>query len=239
MDQPQGGVDVEVTDHRQDGVARCVVLVEEVLGVVEARRLKLVEVAVAVVGVGERVEGDRRERDPGKPAVGPVQHVHPNLLLDHRDLVVQVLPGDPGRAHPVGLEEQRAFQPARGQQLVVVGVVRMCGSVEYAPGGLHVLRVFGLSDIFTALKHKMFKQVREAGPSLRLGAESHVIVDSHGDDGRRAIRSQHDAQPVRQGGLLHRVGGRRQQDGGRIRLGTRGHGWQRYCGRACHGPGTR
>src|SRR4051794_23479326 len=46
-------VGVEVTGERQDCVAGCVVLVEEVAGVLHRRALQVLEAAVPVVGVGE------------------------------------------------------------------------------------------------------------------------------------------------------------------------------------------
>ncbi len=236
LDQSQRVLHVDVTDNGEHGVTRRVVLVEEVLGVVQARGLELMEVPVAVVGVREGVERDRREGDPREATVGAVHDVHTNLFLNHRDLVVQVLPGDPGGTHPVGLEEQGTFQRPGRQKLVVVGVIRMGGPVEGAPGCLHVLRVLGLTDIFAALEHQMFEQVRETGASFRFGPETDVVVDGHGDNRSCAIRSQYNAQTIREGGLFNRVGGRRQRNGGRVRLGSRGHDWQRYCARTAHGP---
>ncbi len=238
-DHRQRVVDVEITDHGEHGVARRIVLVEEVLGVVQARRRKLMEVAVAVVGVRERVERDRRERDPWKAAVGAVHDVHPDLFLDDRDLVVQVLSGDPGSAHPVGFQKQGAFQGPGRQQLIVVGVVRVRGPVEHTPGGLHVFGMLSLSDVLAALEHQMFEQVRETGTTFGFRPETHVVVDGHSDDRRRVIRRQHDTQTIGERGFLDPVGGRRQRNGGRVHLGTRGHGWQRYCARAVHGPGLR
>ena len=54
--------------------------------------------AVAVVGVGEALESDLRQLQPREAAVGPVEHVDPDLLLHHVDLVAEVLLGDAGAA---------------------------------------------------------------------------------------------------------------------------------------------
>ena len=93
LDQREHAVDVraEVPGDRHLSVARGVVGVEERRGVVEGRLLELGEVAIAVVGVRERVVEDRGQQDPGEAAVGPVQDVEPDLLLDDVDLVAQVL----------------------------------------------------------------------------------------------------------------------------------------------------
>ncbi|WP_291419663.1 insulinase family protein, partial [Actinophytocola sp.] len=88
----------------------------------ENLRNQVDEVAVAVVRVGEGPVEHRRQQDPGEAAVGPVQDDEPDLLLDDVDLVAQVLVGDPGRPHPVGLEEQRALEARGGEHHEVVGV---------------------------------------------------------------------------------------------------------------------
>jgi hypothetical protein len=107
---------VEVTGDRQDRVAGGVVAVEELGRVGHGGRLEIVEGTVAVVGVGERVEHDRRQLEPGEPTVRPVQHVDPDLLLDHVDLVAQVLLGQPRAAHAVGLEEERPLERVARQR---------------------------------------------------------------------------------------------------------------------------
>ena len=50
----------------EDGVAGRVVAGEEVGGVVDGRGLEVDEGAVAVVGVGEALEGDLRQLQPGE-----------------------------------------------------------------------------------------------------------------------------------------------------------------------------
>jgi hypothetical protein len=99
---------------QRTALARRVVAGEEVGGVVDGRGLEVDEGAVAVVGVGEALERDLRQLQPRERAVGPVEHVDPDLLLDHVDLVAEVLLGDGRRGHPVGLEEERALQRLGG-----------------------------------------------------------------------------------------------------------------------------
>ncbi len=45
----------------------------------------------------------------------------------------------------------------------------------------------------------MLEQVREAGTSLRFGAEAHVVVDRDTDDRRRPVRGDDDPQAVVEG----------------------------------------
>ncbi len=182
VDQVLGPVDLDVARDREHGVGRRVVGVEELRAVVEVGLLELGEVAVPVVRVGERVVQHRRQQDPGEAAVGPVEHVEADLLLDHVDLVAQVLLGDLGRPHAVGLEEQRALEAGGGQHHEVVGVVRVGGPVEGAAGGLHVPEVRELLQALAALEHQVLEEVREAGAPLRLGPEAHVVVHAHADD---------------------------------------------------------
>ena len=148
--------------------------------------------------VGERVVEDRRQQDPGEPAVGPVQDVEPDLLLDDVDLVAQVLLGQLRRAQPVGLQEQRPLQRGGGQHLEVVGVVLVGGAVEHPAGALDVPEVGELLQALAALEHEVLEQVREAGAALGLGAEPDVDVHGDADDRGGGIGDDEHAQAVRQ-----------------------------------------
>ena len=198
-------VGVEVAADRENGVARRVVAVEEVAGVLDRRALQVLEPAVAVVGVGERLEQQRRQRQPREAAVRLVQDVDPDLLLHHRDLVGEVLLVHGGRTHPVGLEEQRALEGVRRQRLVVVRVVETGGAVQGAAGGLHVLDVVHLSQRRRALEHQVLEEVGEPGASLGLRPDADVVVDSDCHHRGRPVRCEHDAQAVAQGGAFDGV----------------------------------
>jgi hypothetical protein len=156
------------------------------------------EVPVAVVRVGEGVVEHRRQQDPGEPAVGPVEDVEPDLLLDHVHLVAQVLLRQLGGAQAVGLQEQRALQRRGREHLEVVGVVLVRRAVEHAAGALDVPEVRELLQALAALEHQVLEQVREPGAPLRLGAEAHVDVHGDADDGGGGVRDDEDPQPVGQ-----------------------------------------
>jgi hypothetical protein len=178
---------VEVAGHRQNRVATGVVALEELLGVADRGTLQVAERAVAVVLVGEGREHHRRQLQPGKAAVRPVQDVDPDLLLDHVDLVAQVLLGQPGTAHAVGLEEQRPLEGAGRQHLEVVGVVQMGGAVEAAAGALHVPEVGQLLEVFRALEHQMLEEMGEARTSFGFAADADVVDDGDTHDRGAAV----------------------------------------------------
>jgi hypothetical protein len=198
---------VDVPGDGEHRVAGRVVPLEEALRVRYRRRLQVHERAVPVVRVGEGVEHDRRQLQPGEAAVRPVEHVDPDLLLDHVDLVAQVFLGQPGAAHPVGLQEQRALQGVGRQGLEVVGVVQVGGAVEGAPRALYVSEVRQLLQVFRALEHQVLEEVGEAGAPLRFRADAHVVHHRHADHRRGTVRREDHPQPVGQGEPLGRIGG--------------------------------
>ena len=195
-DQGQRVVGVEVAGHHEHRVGRRVVLVEEVGRVRHRRALQVDEPAVPVVGVGEGVEEHRRQQQPGEAAVRPVEHVDPDLLLDHRDLVGQVFLGEPRAAHPVRLQEQAPGQRVARQHLEVVRVVQVGAAVEGAAGGLHVAEVLELLQVGRALEHQVLEEVREAGAPLRLGPDADVVVDGDRHHRGAAVRRQQDPEAV-------------------------------------------
>ncbi len=196
FDQGAGGAGLEVPGDGEDGVGGRVVGVEERLGVLDGGGFEVAEGAVAVVGVGEGVEHDRRELEPGEPAVGPVEDVDPDLLFDDADLVLEVLGGDGRAPHPVGFEEQGQFQAVGGQEVEVVGVVDVGRAVEGAAGGLDVPHVLGLADVVRALEHHVLEEVREPGSALGLGAHADVVHHCHADHRRSGVGGQDHPQSV-------------------------------------------
>ena len=157
------------------------------------------------MGVGEALEGDLRQLQPGEGAVGPVEHVDPDLLLHHVDLVAEVLLGDRRRGHAVGLEEQRALQRLGRQRLEVVRVVLVRRAVERAAGGLHQPGVLHLRHVGRPLEHHVLEEVGEAGAPLGLVAHADVVEDAHRHDRHAAVGGEDDAQPVVEREPLHRV----------------------------------
>jgi hypothetical protein len=142
------------------------------------------------VRIREGAEEHRWQLEPREPAVRPVEHVDPNLLLDHVDLVAQVLLGQPGSAHAVRLKEQRSFQRIARQHLVVVGVVQVRRAVEGAAGALDVTEVGELLQALRALEHEVLEEVGEAGAPLWLRADPDVVDDRDSDHRRRSVGGQ-------------------------------------------------
>ncbi len=205
LDQQGGGGDVEVTGHREHRAARGVVPLEEVGRVGDGRGVQIAERAVAVVRVGERVEHHRRQAQPREPAVRAVEHVDPDFLLDHVDLIDQVLLGQPRLAHPVGLEEQRAFQSVRRKRLEVVRVVEVSRSVEGPARPLHIAEVRELLQALRTLEHQVLEKVGKAGAPFRLGADADVVDDGDAHHRCAAVGSQHHPEAVGQGEALDRI----------------------------------
>jgi hypothetical protein len=205
--QIRGLLDVEIAADRQDCIVGRVVGLEEFSTVRHGRRLQIDEVAVAIVCIGKRIEQDGRQLDPGEAAVGPVEDVQPNLLAHHRNLVGEVLRGDPRCPHPVRLQEQASFERAGRHDFEVVGVVGVGGPVEHSAGGLHQAEVLQLGERFTALEHQVLEQMGKPGASLRFGPESDVVVHRNPDHAGTAVRRQQHSQPVGQPKPLHRVVG--------------------------------
>ncbi len=198
LDQGNRLLDVDVAGHRENRIGRRVVAVEEVRGVVDGSALQVDEIAVTVVRIGERVEQDRRKFEPGEAPVRSVEHVDADFLLHDGDLVGEVLLVDARGKHPVGLEEQPALESVRGHRLEVVRVVRVGASVERPAGGLHVPEVGEFLQVRRALEHQMLEEMGESGAPFGLGAKAHVVEHRDADDGRRAVRREHDTQPVGQ-----------------------------------------
>jgi hypothetical protein len=147
--------------------------------IVEAGLAQVLEGPVAVVGVGPRLVEHRRQGQPGEAAVRLVEDVDPDLLLDHRDLVRQVLLGDGRPAHPVGLEEEGPVQGVGREHLVVVGVVQAGRAVEDTARRRDLVDQLHLPEGGRALEHQVLEEVGEARPPLRLGADADVVVDGN------------------------------------------------------------
>ena len=172
---------VEVARDAQGGVVRRVVLAEEVLHVLEARRLQVLVLAdhAVVVGVALRVEQPvalQPERGVGTPLALAA------LVAHHVPLVVQLLLGH-GRqepAHAVRLHEEHALEVVRGHHLPVVGPVLVGGAVDLAPDRLQGPEVL-LVQVLGALEHHVLEQVGEPAPAGPLVLGPHVVpgVDRH------------------------------------------------------------
>ncbi len=97
-------VGIDVSENQQDGIRGRVIRLEKFLDVVQSRGVEIVEIAVKIVGVGPVAIGDRRKIEPGKSAVGLVEHVDAHFFFDDVALVAQIFVVHLERAHAVGLE---------------------------------------------------------------------------------------------------------------------------------------
>ena len=82
---------IEVADDHERGVVGRVVGVEELLHVLQRGRVEIRQVAVEVVRVVPVVIRQLRHVEPREAAVGLVQDVHLDLVLDHALLVDEVV----------------------------------------------------------------------------------------------------------------------------------------------------
>ena len=186
----------DVAQDQQDRIRGRVVGAEELLHVAERGGVQIGEIAVEIVRVGPIAESDGRHVEPGKAAVGLVEHVDADFFLDDVALVAQIFVVHFQRAHAIGFEPQHAIEGVRGHRLVVVGDVVVRRAIEHAAGGIDQLDVHHFSGVLGALKHHVLEQVREAAAAARLEAKSDVVVDADGDDRSGAVRRDHHAQAV-------------------------------------------
>ena len=191
-------VRIDVAEDQQDGIRGRVIRLEEFLDVLESRGVEIVEIAVKIVRVGPVAIGDRRKIEPGKAAVGLVEHVDAHFFFHDVALVAQIFVVHFERAHAVGFEPQDAFERIRGHRFVIIRDVIMRRAVQHAAGRIDQLDVHHLSGVGRALKHHVLEQMREAAAAARLDAKSDIVIDAHRGHRRRAVRRNDHAQAVRQ-----------------------------------------
>ena len=160
LDHLQRVVGLEVADEGQGGVLRHVVGVEELLHVLDRRRLDVFHRAdrLVLVGMGgERLVVD----DLGQQAERLVLVPPAALLLDHLALRIERPLADAERGHPIRLEPEHQRQVLRRHRLEedrdVLGRVGVAGPADARDHrqmlvGAHVVR---------PLEHQVLEQVRE------------------------------------------------------------------------------
>ena len=153
-----------------------------------------------VVPVGVR---RLRHGQPGKAAVGPVQHVDADLALHHALLVGEVLLRDGEALHPVGLRPEHGLDGVRRDDLEVIGEVEARRTVEDAAVRLHELDELELPQILGALEHHVLEEVGEAGPVARLDAETDAVIDRDHGYRRGVVGREDHLEPVRELLVLH------------------------------------
>ncbi len=124
----------DVAEHQQNGVRWRIVGAEKLLHVVESGGVQIGKIAVEIVRVGPVAKGYRRHIQPGKTAIGLVQHVDANFFFHHVALIAQILVVHFQGAHAVGFEPQHAFEGVGGHGFVVVGDVVVRRAIQNAAG---------------------------------------------------------------------------------------------------------
>ena len=187
---------VEIADDDEHRVVGRVEGLEELRHVLERGGVEVLQVAVEVVRVVPILVGVLRQVEPREAAVGLVEDVDPDLVLDDLLLVLEVLPGDREALHPIGLGPERGLERVRGHDLEVVGEVEARRAVQEPAVGLHELDELHLPEVLGALEHHVLEEVGEPGAVLGLDAESDVVVDRHDRQRRRRVPRQHDPSPL-------------------------------------------
>ena len=106
-------VGVDVAENQQDRIRRRVVRVEEFLHVGERGGVEVVKVAVKIVRIGPIAKRHGRQIEPGKAAVGLIEHVDANFFLDDVALVAQIFIVHFQGAHAVGFQPEQALERIR------------------------------------------------------------------------------------------------------------------------------
>ena len=204
----------EVAGDHQRSVVRRVIGLEERPHVVERRRVEVLEVAVEIVGVVPVLVRGHRQVDPREPAVGLVQDVDLDLVLDDLLLVLQVLGIDVQPAHAIALAPQDGFEHVRRNDFEVIREVEPRGAIQEPSVRFDEANELHLAKVLRSLEHHVLEEVREPRLVLRLVAEADVVVQRDHHRRRRGVARQDDLEPILQ---LEVVSRNRELAGGRRR----------------------
>ena len=191
----------DVPGHGQDRVVGRVVMLVETLDVLDGGRVKVFEVSVEIVRVGEPVEGLLGKIEPKEAPVRPIQNVDAHLLLNHLALVLQIGGREVQGFHPVGLEPQDRIERGGRRRLDILGKVVARVAVIESPAPFNDLIEGPFRRLGRTLEHHVLEQMRESGASLRLQAEADPVGDAQSKGGRRVFLGDYHHQPVVQ--FLH------------------------------------
>ena len=181
-------VHVHVAKDQQHGIRRGIVRLVKLLYIVECRRIEIVKIAVKIMRVGPVAVSDRRKIEPGKSAVGLIQHVDAYFFFHYIALVAQIFIVHLEGAHAVGLQPQHALERVRRHRFVIIRHVVVRRTVQHAAGRIDQLDVHHLAGVGRALKHHVLEQMRKAAPAPRLDSKSDVVIDPHSGHRGRPVR---------------------------------------------------
>ena len=191
---------IEVARHHQAGVRRAIETIEERPHVVDGGRLEIFVRADGrpVVGVVGRVH--RLGNGQLGAAVGAVLVRLAALVLDHLELLLQLLRGDHvgQRRQAIGLQPEERLQQVARPDLVVVRPVVAGGAVVVAAPALHDRVERRVGGVARPHEHQVLEQVREAGPSRHLILGADVVPEIDGHQRARSIRVEDHPKPVGQ-----------------------------------------
>ncbi len=196
---------IEVADDGDARVVGRVIALEELLGVVEPRRLD-VGVRSDDVGVVRMIRRIEHVHELLlRVAVRAVLDALPPLVAHDVLLVGELLAVDRVEqvAHPVGFNPQRELEPVRRDRLEVVRPVVVGGAVDARRArAFEHLEVRVLRRVFRPLEHQVLEQVREAGPARGLVDRPDVIPEVHRHDRQPTVLAEDDLEAVRKRVLL-------------------------------------
>ena len=196
-------VGVDVTHHRQHGVRRAVVVLEPLVHIVDAGRLKVVERPDHRPGIGMPLRVGVLEDVQEGPAVGLVLSL-PLLVLHDAALLVELRLIDRAQkvSHPVRFHPQRHVERRARDVLEVVRAVEVGGAVHV--GGAHPVERLEVVvvEVLAAVEHQVLEQVREARLAELLVLRSDVVPDVHRHDRRLVVLAHDQREPVVEDELL-------------------------------------
>ena len=196
----------EIADHHQRRVVRRVVRIEKGLHVRQLCPVEIGHRSDHRVRIRETARAVKRPRE----AVGEGRGVwlivdaQAALFFDRLSLILEILLRDREGPHAVGFEPEREVEPIRRHRLPIVGPVFGGAAVVVAAGALDELPVLGFLHVRRPLEHHVLEQVREPRATGSLIAGADLVPDVHGDDRRRVVWGEDDAQAIRQRELLER-----------------------------------
>ncbi len=199
--QRVGGL--EVAHQRQHRIVRRVVDAEELLDVLDGRRVQVFHGADHRMLVGEVIV-DQALQNFRRFAVRLIVHAQPALFLHGVALIVQIGLVHRQRAHAVGFQKQPEIQLVGSEGLEVIGAILGGGAVHVAAVVFHQDHVLAFADVLGPFEHHVLEQMREAGAPGVFVVRADVVGDRNSVGRRGMIFGEHDAQAVVELVLLDR-----------------------------------
>ena len=188
--EPENLLGIDIADHHQHRVVRCIPAPIELARVVDGQVLEVVHPADDRRAVRMRAERggiELLEQRGTRPVVGaPAALLHHDLHLarEYLGLHRQV-------RHALGLELKHGAEVLRGQLLVVGSVVTPGEGIVAAADLGDAARELAVGQAPRATEHHVFGDMREAGQAVHLVDAADPVPD-HGHHHRRTTVLAHD-----------------------------------------------